>query len=98
MTYEDILIRVKPNKNDVEEDRDRLNEAIHPEHQEELHWITLKQLDQTQAELSALNLECQILCTQITQGENSTTNFTRAKNLAPFPSQQLSVLGIPSIF
>ena len=90
--------RIKPNKHDVEEERDKLDEAIHLDHQEGLHWITLKHLDQTQAELSDLLLQCQVICSQISQNENSTTNFTRAKNLAPFPNQRLSVLGIPSIF
>ena len=89
---------VKPNKEGVEEDRDNLDEAIHLESPEGLHWITLKQLDHTQEELADLHQECQIICTQITQGENSSTNFTRAKNLAPFPNQQLTVLGIPSLF
>ena len=89
---------IRPSKHDVEEERDKLNEVIHLDHQEGLHWITLKHLDHVQAELSDLHHQCQVLCNQITQGENSTGNFQRAKNLAPFPHQHLSILGIPSIF
>ena len=73
-------------------------ETIHIQSEEGLHWANLKQLDNYQEELARLHQETQTLCSRITQGENSNTNFTRAKNLSPLPSQQLSVLGVPSLY
>ena len=90
--------RVKPNRNDVEDEREKMDETIHIQGEEELHWMKLKQLDDYQAELVRIHQETQTLCSRLTQGENSNTNFTRAKNLSPLPSQQLYVLEVPSLY
>ena len=90
--------RVKPSRNDIEEAREKLDEAIYVAGEEELHGDKLRMLDDYQAELVRIHQETQSFCTRLTQGENSSTNFTKAKNLSPLPDQQVSVLGVPSLF
>ena len=58
--------KIRPSKYDVEEERDKLNEIIHLEEQGGLHWVTIKHLDHTQAELADLHHQCQLQCNQIT--------------------------------
>ena len=77
--------RVKPNRNDVEEAREKMDETIYIQGEGELHWAKLEQLDVCQAELVRIHQETQSFCSRLTQGENSNTNFTKAKNLSPLP-------------
>ena len=69
---------IRPSNFDVEEERDKLNEVIHLEEQGGLHWVNMKHLDHAQAKLADLHHQCQLQCSQITQGENSSANFQRA--------------------
>ena len=58
----------------------------------------MKQLEHAMVDLADLHKQCQFQCSLKTQGENSAENFQRAKSLAAFPHQHLSILGVPSLF
>ena len=69
--------RIRPSKHDVQEE---LDEIIHLDQQEGLHWITLKHLDHVQVELSDLHHQCQVLCNQITHVPQATGHLGYINN------------------
>ena len=89
---------MKPSRNDMEEAREQLTASMFVAGEEDLHENKLRMLDDHLEQLVMIHQETQTFCSKLTQAENSTTNFTKAKNLSPIPDQQVSCLAVPSLF